>query len=218
MTFTAIFRAAGLPEIERAFWTLVREHGYAQNMVNQVITSPDDVDFSDDSLTFVPYLAMHYACSAAVGQHAMGNATRAMCAAVLPQLRLSLRRAWAILRKNEAGLYSLVYSVLEAGLGGPGSAAAAAEAAAIGRRALERYPLELVAWPTDASVRLDVGGDVDLLPALNHSRVAWPRDECSAFKWEEGGFSRGAYGTGMYVADPVHFLLPYWLGRREGLL
>ena len=211
-------RVTGLLEIERAFWTLVHEHGYAQNMVNQVITSPDDINFSDDSLTFVPYLAMHYACSEAVGG-VMGNATRAMCAAVAPQLRLSLRRAWASLRRNEAGLYSFAYAVLETGLGGPGSAAAAAEAAAIGRRALQRYPLELIGWPTDASVRIDVGGDVDLLPALNYSRVAWPRDECSAFQWEERGeFGRGKDGSGLFIADPVHFLLPYWLGRREGLL
>lgn len=134
------YRLTGHPELETAFWYLVKEHGcapppsrpypwratpmpdapsltptelspiapppspsnmcsYASNMVNQKITAPDDVSGGDNVLAFVPYLAIHYACT-------LGDApaaTVAMCTAIAPELHTSILRAYAVVKPAKVG-------------------------------------------------------------------------------------------------------------------
>ena len=113
---------------------------------------------------------------------------------------------------TQAALFSFVYAILERG------SAEASEAAAIGLHALNRYPLELIEWPTENTHRLDLPTNIDLAPSRNESAVALSRDECDAMRWDRRPFSRAPAGTGMSSEDPVHFLLSYWMGRREGLV
>ena len=50
-------------------------------------------------------------------------------------------------------------------------------------------------------------------PTLNWSIAAIPRDESDALRWSSCPFAREAAGDGMWSEDPVHFVLPYWIGR-----
>ncbi len=81
-----------------------------------------------------------------------------MCETVWPSAMLSLQRSYEILRSEESGLWALIYATIDKG------SEAAASAAATGVSALQRYPLELVMWPTDPSVRIDLPTDADMLP------------------------------------------------------
>lgn len=195
-------------ELAATFYALVNEHGYARNAINQKIVAPDDLSTSDNVLAFVPLLSMHFSCDEGVPP----PDTAAMCASIRPQMHTCLERSYAAVRSHEAALFALVYALHERG------SPAATAAAATATRALQRYPLELVEWPHDASVRLDLQPNADLAPSLNWSAVASPREECSVLRWDSSPFIRTAYGDGHHEEDPVHFLLSYWLGRREGLL
>ena len=95
--------------------------------------------------------------------------------------------------------------------------AAVAAAAATARRAMQRYPTEVVYWPTDASLRLDTGWNTDVSPAFNWSVHGLPREESGdALQWGTAPFERRLAGDGLDEEDPVHYLLAYWLGRHEG--
>jgi len=202
-------RVTGHAELEAAFWTLVTTHGYASNAVNQKISAPDDLSGGDNVLAFVPYLAMHYACTLP----GVANATAAMCDAIAPEMSASIRRAYAIVQPAKAALFSFVYAIVE-----KADAPRAEEAAAIGRHALARYPQELIDWPTDNTHRLDLPTNTDLLPSLNESARALSRDESDAMRWDKRPFSREVAGSGLSSEDPVHFLLSYWMAYREGLV
>ena len=77
---------------------------------------------------------------------------------------------------------------------------------------------QLIEWPTDTSVRTDLPTDTDLQPSLNWSTVALPREESAALRWDASPFERVLAGDGQHEEDPIHYLLSFWLGRREGLL
>ena len=202
-------RFTELPELENAFHELVEEHAYLDNLANQKISAPDDLDGSDNELAFIPFLALHYACRTP-GSPA---ATQSMCETVWPSAMLSLQRSYEILRSEESGLWALIYATIDKG------SEAAAAAAATGVSALQRYPLELVMWPTDPSARIDLPTDIDMLPWLNQSSRALPRDECTlAMEWGRSPFQRAPQGNGLEAMDPVMYLIAFWLGEREGLL
>jgi hypothetical protein len=187
----------------------VHVHGYGANLINQKVSAPDDIDLSDNVLAFVPYLAIHYACDADAP-----TTTAALCAAIEAPRALSLARSYAIVAPNAAALFSLVYATIARGSDPVGAAAAAST----GSLALRRYPEELIRWPVDSTQRVDLPTNVELLPALNWSKVAMPRDECDALRWEASPFERRPSGDGLSEEDPVHFLLSYWLGRKERLI
>ena len=220
---------------------------YASNMVNQKITAPDDVSGGDNVLAFVPYLAIHYACTLAGAP----KATVAMCTAIAPELKISIHRAYAVVKPAKVSYDSQIQAIAQLRFtripraqhsapvarfpslqlahhrrhssrfvyaivvrGSPD----AAKAAAIGLHALRRYPLELIEWPTDNSHRLDLPTNIDMQPSLNESTIGLARDECDAMRWDKRPFSRQPAGSGFASEDPIHYLLSYWIGRREGLV
>jgi hypothetical protein len=216
-------RITGRVDLEAAFNHLVRQHGYGQNMVNARISAPDDINGYDDNNLFLPYLGIHYACKLA----GASAATIAMCDSIAAPLQLSVERSYQVVAARKSALWAMIYATMGGGEGGKGAsigkataqaASAAAAAAAAGQECLQRYPTEMVLWPTDSSSRLDLPTNPDLLPTLNVSSVALPRDESVALDWGSSPFARGAGGSGMQAADPVNFVLPFWLARREGLL
>ena len=149
-----------------------------------------------------------------------------MCDAIGREVDICLEHSYAIVKSHDAALFSLVYAISKGprgGYSGRGSSISrlesANEAAARARRALQRYPTELIEWPTDTSIRLDLPTNTDLLPSLNWSTLALPRDEsAAALRWDSSPFERRLGGDGFHEEDPVHYLLSYWLGRRESLL
>lgn len=74
-------------KLQRAFYELVNQHGYAVNIINQKITCPCDDNFSDDELAFLPYFTYHY------------NDGRAL---LNDEFQLSIDRAWHISRSEKA--------------------------------------------------------------------------------------------------------------------
>ena len=68
-------------------------------------------------------------------------------------------------------------------------------------------------------MRIDLPTDADMLPWLNQSSRALPRDECTlAMEWGRSPFQRAPQGNGLEAMDPVMYLIAFWLGEREGLL
>jgi hypothetical protein len=85
---------------KRAFDVLVNEtNHYDWNTVNAKIVSPDDDNYSDDELTFLPYYTMFTA-----GGHAN------------PLFVASLRRTWSLCRGIRSDLWNTIYAAMGAGL------------------------------------------------------------------------------------------------------
>lgn len=69
---------------------------YVSNTLNAKILSPDDDNFSDDELTFLPY-------------HTMFTTTAARAN---PALIASLRRTWTCVRSLRSDLWNAIYAAM----------------------------------------------------------------------------------------------------------
>ena len=69
----------------------------AENLMNLKIESPDDDNYSDDELTFLPYLTFAYAL-----KHLPGSS-------FLQQMLASLERTWAFVRPHRSAAWNSIY-------------------------------------------------------------------------------------------------------------
>jgi hypothetical protein len=80
------------------------------------------------------------------------------------------------------------------------------------------YPDELVRWDVDNTKRADLWSDPNLLPTLNQSVNSIARSESGALEWCDNPYSFAWGGGGMSEANPVFFLIAYWVGRYHGFV
>eukprot|EP00043_Microstomoeca_roanoka_P019783 m.229726 g.229726 ORF g.229726 m.229726 type:complete len:770 (-) comp17056_c4_seq1:240-2549(-) len=173
---------------------------YHKNMVNLKIESPDDNNYSDDELTFLPY----YTFFGAVERASFFDS---------PELHLSFERTWSAVRQLRSAAWISMYIAR----GGQNYDDFDLDSLLWN---LRTWPLELIDWPVKNSDRRDIfidseedrsgqqGGDsLRVLPANERPQLRWnsnPHDLDGG-----SGFSEG---------DPGAWLWPYWIARYHGII
>ena len=191
---------------EAAADDLVRVHRYDLNLLNQKITSPAEINFSDNDLSFKPYFLLASACGFG-GLRGDASTPPALCATLGPAFDASLARAYAAIARLRAALFDVIFAAITRD----------ESAATRGVETLREYPLELVTWPTDNTGRLDVVLDADAAVTAPRARSAIPRHETAALRWTNDPTALSG-GDGLREEDPTFWLLAYWLARARGLV
>ena len=181
-------------KFQKAYLTLVHEHHYALNMIEQKLMPPNPVNHSDDELAFISYYPLlKYETD--------------------PDLRaiylLSLERSWRYERSERCPLWNFIYGVLT---GNPCDVEASLET-------LRLIPIDLICWSVQNSHRADIeiGTDADRHDRTQSIEVL-PPDERRMMRWNGNPFQLDSARAGTEEDDGTFFLLPYWLGRYHGLI
>jgi hypothetical protein len=85
---------------------------------------------------------------------------------------------------------------------------------------LRTWPLDLVDWPTQNSIRQDIVTDPEVdrdFQSRTESEYILPANERDLFRWNSDPRTLDG-GSGFSSTDPGAFLMPYWLARGWGLL
>jgi hypothetical protein len=189
----------GDPRYAAAADTLVNEHGYALNTVQQKITTPGHVNHSDDELAFLSYYPL------LIGE--LDAHRRALYQA-------SLERSWQIERPERCPLWNIIYGALS--LDHLTGEACDLEAAV---RTLVEIPLDLRHWGVRNSHRPDVVLDAEAGRfGEKQSRRGLPAGERPMMKWNGNPYRLDGGDGGRTEEDGTFFLLPYWMGRYHRLL
>ncbi len=174
--------------------TLIAEHHYALNTVNQKILPPGEINHSDDELAFIGYYPL-------------------LTYETDPDLRqlylLSLERSWRIERPERNPLWNFIYGAVTGNACDAGAAV----------QTLAEIPLDLVNWPVRNSHR----NDIECAPRTGRfgeteSVDPLPADERPIGKWNSNPYRLDGGGDGASEDDGAYYLLPYWMGRYHGLI
>ena len=190
---------------------------YDLNILNQKITNPAEINFSDNDLAFKPYYTLSSACGFGrwfrrkEEQQKANTTLSELCEALAPAFHASLERAYGLIASEKQALFAAIYAVASEEGGGRD------EAIATALSTLAEYPRDLIQWPTDNSDRLDLIEDKAVLPVLLRSMEAIPRHESCALRWCDDPF-QFVCGSAMREEDPTFFLEVYWMCRAHGLL
>eukprot|EP00048_Salpingoeca_helianthica_P016190 m.230913 g.230913 ORF g.230913 m.230913 type:complete len:790 (-) comp18190_c0_seq1:367-2736(-) len=170
---------------------------YATNTINAKIESPDDDNYSDDELTFLPYYTLF---TAAAGPDDS-------------VLRSGLQRTWRAVRSLRSNLWNAIYIAVD------GTSAEQSDVDSIAWN-LRTWPLEMISWPVRNSHRRDLRFDIDAdrFGKLNGDSVrVLPANERLQERWNGNPHDLDG-GNGLTETDPGAWLLPYWLARYHGLI
>jgi hypothetical protein len=173
---------------------LIREFGYAGNMLNQKVETPWEVNHSDDELAFLPYYSL-------------------LLYEDVPTLRgiylRSLERSWQIEIPEQSALWNIIYGAVS------GKECRIQEAV----ETLRDWPLDLIDWQVDNAHRLDVLIDRDLSRFGGTQLLqVLPPDERPLMRWNGNPYSPSGGGRGTSEHDGSAYLLPYWMSRYHKLL
>jgi hypothetical protein len=206
-------RAATAEKFAAAYATLCNAtNAYGRNALNAKIETPCDDNFSDDELTFLPYLTWF---SASVDAHHAGVAFDPA------PIVASLHRTHRVVASERSGLWEAIFF----GAVGAGDASLRASAARDVKWNLRSWPLSHIHWAHNNSLRQDIyyqpGSDRfgRANVETSHARDPLPANERNQLRWNANpwALSNGA-GDGRTESDPGAFLLPYWYSRYVGLL
>ncbi len=177
-----------------AFEFLARRHGYALQSIDQKVTLPGEVNYSDDELAFLAY----YPLLAYEEQEELRVV-----------VRLGLERSIRIALPQRCPLWNVIATV------GLGRAVGLSEAA----QSLIEMPTDRVAWPIDHTRRSDVVLDREAgrFGEAQATRVL-PYSENPMLRWNGNPYRLTRGGDGRSEDDGVAYLLPYWMARFHGLL
>jgi hypothetical protein len=202
----------------KMFAALVREHGYGENVVLAMATSPQSLAFFDFRLAFMSFHVLSVALpelmlANGTGYDPLIPLTKSEQGVLRAQMMRSVVRYWSdpatgatVDGKNnfDAGM-EFVYMRMT------GKAVTDDP-----QYQLKRWPLELIQWPVRNSERWDVAFSRDWLTPPNNKQVltrALPADE--AFLWSdfltEGATCGVDGGDGKVLQSPGPWLLVYWM-------
>ena len=184
----------GLPAYRRCYEDLIRTHHYALNTVFQKITTPGQVNHSDDELAFVAYYPL-------------------LLYEEDPDLRaiylLSLERSWQIERPEACPLWNFIYGAVT---GRPCDAERAVQT-------LREIPMDLRNWRMLNSHRDDIALDLRAGRFGERQSVSvLPAGERGVMKWNGNPYRIDTGGDGHEEDDGTFFLLPYWLARHHRII
>ena len=232
----AAHRVRPVEKFATAFDHLIDEHAYDLNLVNQLVASPEEINYSDVGLSFLPFYTIAHACRPSSGNDDDVD-TLAMCDRARPFLVASLERSYAVVSKQHSALWDLIYGAATLifdirlderrqnsdrkqinGRTSSSDGGVAEEWREAGLKCLVDYPWDLVEWAVDNGRRPDLRSDASLLPSVNQSTTSIRRSESNALKWFNNPFDFENDQGGLYEEDPTFFLVAYWLARYHGFV
>lgn len=158
-----------------------------------------DINFSDDELTFLPYLSYIWN-TIHTGKDTLGAA-----------FELSMERTFANVQEVRSPLWNFIYLLYKTQMRNASDIPDHILNDAIWT--LQTMPIEQIDWPWDNSQRLDVVFDqsVDRFGGST-LRTLVPYDEFSMARWNGDPFTPSG-GSGLSTCDGAVYLLPFWLGH-----
>ena len=189
---------------------LVDVEGYLLNILNQKITSPGEINFSDNDLAFKPYYTLGAACRfgafADTKTPFSSPEFEGLCGKIAPAFQASIQRAWRIIAPEKQSLFGFIYAAVVEQI--PENQVEEAVQASLAT--LQEFPIDIIKWPTDNRKRIDLDLDKAMLPSIQRSSRAIPRHQSAALRWCNDPFAFVG-GTGMVEEDPTFFLSAFWL-------
>ena len=182
----------GDQKFEKAYQTLTQKHHYAENMVQQKMYGPFDVNHSDDELAFLPnYTLLRYA-----------NDPK-----ILPTYIKSTQRSWRVEQPDRIPLWNIISSTAlnkDCDL-------------RIALEELQLIPMDLITWKMENSHRWDLPQD-QLSDRFGKAQAIRPvpTPERGISKWNSNTYIYDSGSDGYGEDDGAFFLLPYWMGRYHG--
>eukprot|EP00050_Salpingoeca_kvevrii_P011097 m.12660 g.12660 ORF g.12660 m.12660 type:complete len:765 (-) comp3253_c0_seq1:54-2348(-) len=173
---------------------------YDQNMLNAKIETPDDDNYSDDELAFLPFYTYF--------QGAKASELGALCSSML--------RSFRAIRPLRSNLWNTIYA---ATCDRVNHDMVQADIESILWN-LRTWPVELIEWPVENSHRLDIwfNRDEDRFGrARDSSMRVLPANERDQMRWNGNPHELDG-GSGMSEGDPGAWLLPYWMARFHGII
>lgn len=205
---TYLVNAFAITEMEvfrDAFNFLVDEHHYDVNLIDLKITQPTDINWSDDELTFLPYLSF-------LGGKTFANGTlNPLYQRISKGVWRSIYRSHQFVMKAKPSLYNAVFvaaamELAEMPLDHPEIVAAVSDAVWW----MQTYTVWQVDWPINNMNRLDA--EFPKGSTFHHTWTLFPYDELSILRWNANPFTV-TQGSGYSEQDPSPFLYAFWVGR-----
>jgi hypothetical protein len=188
------YHICGEQRYEDAYRYLIKEHGYAINLVNQKMLPPMAPDnHSDDELAWCAYYPL-------------------LSIENDPELRkiylLSLEKTWSILKPQKSPFHNFLYGGLT---GKPCDEE-------VSVHWLCDAPLDLIDWTMLNSHRKDIEIAIERgrLGELQTNHVL-PISEKAITKWNLNPYNLDGGSGGTVELDGTFWLLPYWFGRYHHL-
>lgn len=185
----AASHVTGDPKFEKAYQELVQKHHYVENMVQQKMYGPYDINHSDTELAFLPYYTLfRYASDSRE----------------LPSYLKSMQRSWNVEKADSIPIWNIIASTalkkdcdLHTAL-----------------NQLHQIPMDMVSWTMTNSQRWDLPKDqLDDRFGKAQAIRPIPTPERAVSKWNNNNFRYDGGDDGYSEDDGAYFLLPYWMGR-----
>ena len=184
----------GNPKFTEAYRYLIKEHGYAKNMVKQKLSHLQIWNHSDDELAFLAYYPL------------LKYETVPF---LLKYFNKSLERSWQIERPEANPLFNFVYA---SAFDGDFDLEESVEM-------LKRVPLTGIRWAHRNSHRADI--EIDRSKGRFQelqSKKMLPFDERTLHLWNENPFRLDRPTGNNWEQPGAFYLLPYWMGRYYGFI
>ena len=181
------------PRFEKACQSLIKDHHYVDNMMQQKMVTPLEINHSDDELSYLPYYCLlRYVRD--------------------PQLKIayqkSILRSWKFEKEDKNPLWNIISS---ASLNTDCDLQTALSE-------LRNYPMETIIWGVQNHQRWDLRINPIADRFLkDQSTTVIPVAERGITKWNTNPYQFDYGGNGTTEDDGAAWLLPYWMGRYHQL-
>jgi hypothetical protein len=186
------YHVTGDKKFETAYQTLVEKHHYVENMVQQKMYGPFDINHSDDELAFLPYYSLFRYSDDPIRQ---------------PSYIKSMQRSWTVEQPDRIPIWNIIAS----------TALKKDCDLKISLEELQLIPMDLITWRMENSHRWDLPQDPmsDRFGKPQALRPI-PTPERGISKWNFNTYQYDTGSGGYSEDDGAYFLLPYWMGRYHG--
>ena len=188
------FYVTGDLKFDKAYRTLIKTYHYAENMVQQKMVTPFEINHSDDELSYLPYYCLlRYARDPILKK----------------TYQSSLKRSWTIERPDRNPLWDIIAAT--------GLKADCDIKIAVGE--LQEYPMETIIWGVQNHHRWDLR--INPIPdrfMKDQATRAISVAERGITKWNTNPYQLDYDGNGTTEDDGAAWLLPYWMGRYHKLI
>lgn len=185
-----------------AYLSLIKDHHYALNTIEQRPVEPAKIYHHDDELAFLAYYPLL--------KYEEEEDLRAI-------YLKSLRRTWEIVKPKKNPNYNFIYGTSlvrnQEFLNGASGAGEFDLEESV--KTLQDIPLDLIYWTIKNSHREDVKVKPE---AKGEAMEVLPHKERPMSKWDGNPYRLDGGQEGRSEDDGAFYLLPYWLGRYYGFI
>ncbi|GMH63048.1 hypothetical protein TrST_g9923 [Triparma strigata] len=185
---------------------------------NTKITTPIDLNYSDDELTFLPYLTFFIAL-----EMLEENKTGTTITIATAPITSSLERTFQFVRPEQSSLWNSIFLACTSILPSPLSDKDRNQIINDIIYNLETWPLSHIDYETRNENRIDFNWENSSsrfgeTHSESSKKVApFSANERRQFRWNASSYAITDGGSNSVETDPGAFLLPYWLSKYYGL-